>query len=425
MIATSRRLLSWVLPLSLVLALFPLSIATANDITVSIAAPDEVAQGSNFTARVNITQVTNFDTCQFKVTYNNSVIQVIGVEGGPQGVSAGIIDSTAVPIDNWAFSPPGTPGTVFVLGNVVGAPGVNGTGYLAEIHFHVVGSVCNTSNITLSEGMLFDNMSDEIPVSHWLGDSVHVSQALSVTGCMAIPNPTSVGHNSTFSANATGGTGNYTWLWDFGDGSNSTQANPIYAYGGADIYAATVTVKDALNNTQQCSFNITVNESLVANFSADSGIVRAYPSGNSTIDPEIAYPTCGYVNSPTNTTFNFSNQGTGGMGAYTYAWDFGDGNNSTDENPVHSYAVNATYNVSLTVTDSLLDSDTKTKVDYLMAYKAGDANANGIVDMADVTKVERIILGIDLPTIWGDANQNSIIDMGDVTKIERIILGID
>jgi len=412
-------------PFPLVLALFPLSVATANDVTVSIEAPGEVAEGSNFTARVNITEVTNFDSCQFKVTYDNSVVQVLGVEMGPQGVTAGQIDSTTVTVDSWAFSPPGTPGTAFVLGNVAGAAGVNGTGYLAEIHFNVVGSPGDSSNITLSEGMLFNNMGEEIPGAQWLGDSVLVTQALSVTGCEADPNPTSVGYNTTFSANATGGVGAYTWLWDFGDGNNSTAESPVYAYAGADTYAATVTVKDGLNNTQECSFNVTVNEALVANFSAGSGIVRAYPSGNPTIDPEIAYPTSGYVNSPTNTTFNFTNESTGGVGPYTYAWDFGDGNNSTDEDPVYTYAVNGTYDVLLTVTDSLLDSNTETKTNYLMAYRAGDANANGIVDMADVTKVERIILSIDLPTIWGDANQNSIIDMGDVTKIERIILGID
>ncbi len=55
----------------------------------------------------------------------------------------------------------------------------------------------------------------------------------------------------------------------------------------------------------------------------------------------------------------------------------------------------------------------------------GDANGDGVVDMLDVTKVERIILGLDDPTPGADANQDGVIDMLDVTKIERIILGID
>jgi len=55
----------------------------------------------------------------------------------------------------------------------------------------------------------------------------------------------------------------------------------------------------------------------------------------------------------------------------------------------------------------------------------GDANCDGVVDIGDVTKVERIILGIDDPTPGADANQDGVINMLDVTKIERIILGLD
>ena len=36
--------------------------------------------------------------------------------------------------------------------------------------------------------------------------------------------------------------------------------------------------------------------------------------------------------------------------ASTYAWDFGDGNTSTEEGPTHSYAAGGTYEVMLTAT---------------------------------------------------------------------------
>ena len=36
--------------------------------------------------------------------------------------------------------------------------------------------------------------------------------------------------------------------------------------------------------------------------------------------------------------------------ASSYAWDFGDGNTSTEESPVHTYAAGGTYNVTLTAT---------------------------------------------------------------------------
>lgn len=41
----------------------------------------------------------------------------------------------------------------------------------------------------------------------------------------------------------------------------------------------------------------------------------------------------------------------GSVGASTYAWDFGDGNTSTDENPVHTYASFGEYTVKLVVTN--------------------------------------------------------------------------
>ena len=44
--------------------------------------------------------------------------------------------------------------------------------------------------------------------------------------------------------------------------------------------------------------------------------------------------------------------------------------------------------------------------------------------MADVTKVERMIMGLDPPTPGADANGDGDINMGDVTKIELLILEI-
>ena len=45
----------------------------------------------------------------------------------------------------------------------------------------------------------------------------------------------------------------------------------------------------------------------------------------------------------------FSNQSTNGT---TYAWSFGDGTSSTDQNPVHTYAAGGTYTVTLVVTNA-------------------------------------------------------------------------
>ncbi len=49
-------------------------------------------------------------------------------------------------------------------------------------------------------------------------------------------------------------------------------------------------------------------------------------------------------------TFEFSNQS---ASAITFAWDFGDGNSSTDENPSNTYPAEGTFNVKLTASDKL------------------------------------------------------------------------
>ena len=55
----------------------------------------------------------------------------------------------------------------------------------------------------------------------------------------------------------------------------------------------------------------------------------------------------------------------------------------------------------------------------------GDANSDLLVNALDITKVERIIAGLDLQEPGADANQDSNINAVDITKVERIIAWLD
>ena len=55
----------------------------------------------------------------------------------------------------------------------------------------------------------------------------------------------------------------------------------------------------------------------------------------------------------------------------------------------------------------------------------GDANGDGNVNALDITKVERIIAGLDAQTPGADANQDGNVNALDITKVERIIAGLD
>ena len=59
----------------------------------------------------------------------------------------------------------------------------------------------------------------------------------------------------------------------------------------------------------------------------------------------------------------FTNTSTGTID--TYSWDFGDGEVSSDTNPVHTYSADGAYTVTLTVVASG-GSDTETKVSYII-----------------------------------------------------------
>ncbi len=61
------------------------------------------------------------------------------------------------------------------------------------------------------------------------------------------------------------------------------------------------------------------------------------------------YVTAGAVTNPTNSSVSFTASATGGS---VFAWSFGDGNNSSLQNPVHTYTQNGNYTATLVVSNS-------------------------------------------------------------------------
>ena len=84
--------------------------------------------------------------------------------------------------------------------------------------------------------------------------------------------------------------------------------------------------------------------------------------GNVSMDSTVVWtdmPTADFVYGTNGQQAVFNNQSTGGT---SYMWDFGDGNTSTDENPVHNYASTGTFTVLLTVTNACGGMDTVSQV---------------------------------------------------------------
>jgi PKD domain-containing protein len=62
-----------------------------------------------------------------------------------------------------------------------------------------------------------------------------------------------------------------------------------------------------------------------------------------------------YVNGD---TWTFQALAGNGMGSYTFAWDFGDGGTSTEQNPSHTYTATGNYPAVLTVMDANVPPET-------------------------------------------------------------------
>jgi len=143
------------------------TVVAVGAVTVSVDAPDTAAPDSDFTANVDISQVTELDSGNYDITFDAAVLRL-------DDIAVGLIGSTTIPVDMYNEI---SPGTYRVVQNVPGLTGVTGSGYLAVLHFHVIGSEGDSSDITLSNGTLSDAQAAEIEAT-WVGDSVSITSAL-------------------------------------------------------------------------------------------------------------------------------------------------------------------------------------------------------------------------------------------------------
>jgi len=127
------------------------SIKAPETVQVSVKAPETVSPGDNFTAYILISDVTNFDACDYEVSFDSSVLNLTSV-------APGAIGNTIIPVDIFNKY---QPGKCSVVQNLPGLTGVSGSGTLATLRFNALrdgnttialtnGTVCNTEAVTLN-----------------------------------------------------------------------------------------------------------------------------------------------------------------------------------------------------------------------------------------------------------------------------------
>lgn len=234
------------------------------------------------------------------------------------------------------------------------------------------------------------------------------SDTLTFNNYITVNTTPTVGFSSTnngatvaFTNSSTGAT---SYSWDFGDGANSTEANPTHTYANDGVYTVVLSATNAcgtVTTTQTvtivtpptASFNGGPTSGCVPmtvqfnNTSSDNAVNFEWqfpggePSSSTEQNPSVTYNTPGVytvvltasnsAGSNTSTLVDYITVGTtpnagfsslvdmltttftnSSNNATSYSWDFGDGNNSTDVNPVHTYAADGNYVVVLTATNA-------------------------------------------------------------------------
>ena len=117
-----------------------------------------------------------------------------------------------------------------------------------------------------------------------------------------------------------------SWIWDFGDGSYDAGPVVSHLFQETDLFNISLYVQ----SEAACEDSVTKNLQI---FHVPKAEFEFYPYSASTISPEI----------------NFINKS---VDALPILWDFGNGRDTTVENPTHIFSDPGNYEVKLFVTDT-------------------------------------------------------------------------
>lgn len=170
--------------------------------------------------------------------------------------------------------------------------------------------------------------------------------------------------------------------WDFGDGSpHSHDINPVHTYNSNGLFTVTlIASRNFVEDTEVKVDYINVGGEIVL------------------IADFMASPVVGYKR----LTVNFTDMSIGTI--ETYFWNFGDGETSTEINPVHLYKQPGIYTVGLTITNGNVQN-TKIRTKYILVnnkstYDIAPAPSNRIFLWGDGLAYKRDI-GVEIKRIAG------------------------
>ncbi len=128
-----------------------------------------------------------------------------------------------------------------------------------------------------------------------------------------------------------------SWLWDFGDGTTSTEQNPIHVYQSDSAYQVTLVISNGDCSVSALGTAFAAREAVEENQS-DPGEGGSTPPEQGILpDPLVA---C----APANVSFHRRDSS-----HVVLLWNFGDGTTSTQQSPFHLYNQPGLYSVYYTI----------------------------------------------------------------------------
>jgi PKD repeat protein len=124
-----------------------------------------------------------------------------------------------------------------------------------------------------------------------------------------------------------------SWAWDFGDGNTSTSQSPLHTYEIPGTHVANLTITNtslSLVSTKLVTITVYNNDQPVADF--------------------LTFNNAGTA---TFTTYFYDTSYNPNPGPYTYYWDMGDGNTSTEQAFYYNYNLTGKFDVKHSITDSI------------------------------------------------------------------------
>ena len=160
---------------------------------VAVNAPGQVRVDGIFLARLDIANVEDLNAASYPVTFDPNVLELVGILAGNAG---GVV----VPISrgDWNEEPAGV---VSIVQTLPGLTSASGSGYLAQLRFHVVGPEGSQSEIGFGDAadqrVLGNTQVQPIP-AEWAGGVVSVTRHQ--TAVLSVTAPDTVGAGGQFLA---------------------------------------------------------------------------------------------------------------------------------------------------------------------------------------------------------------------------------